>query len=170
MSDPLEPASVLFMRYGAGIHRRCWSILRDEEAAKDAVQEVFLRALTKGHSFRGDCSPMTWLYRVATTYCLQQLRNRRRRELKLRDVGRSDEPVAQGPEDRAALMRLMAEFDDVTQQIVFLRVVDEMTLDEVADVSGYSRKTVAKKLGLFEEVAREKLMPLREIGDRHVAP
>ena len=78
----LSDIDILYRRYGPLVLRRARAILGDEEAAQDAAQEVFMRAMTKGHAFRGESSPVTWLYRITTNYCLNQIRDKsRRREI-----------------------------------------------------------------------------------------
>ena len=137
------------------VYRRCRQML-GEQAAEDAVQEVFLRATKAWSRFRGDASPMTWLYRIATTHCLQQIRNDRSRAAKLELISPPWEEI----EDLASkvdLAALFAELDPTTQQVVMLRHVDGMTLEEVADVCGISRKTVQKRLARFIELAKKKL-------------
>ena len=53
-------------------------ILRDEEAARDAVQDAFLQAFRSLAGFRGASSVSTWLYRIAMNAALTKLRARRR--------------------------------------------------------------------------------------------
>ncbi|HET7291743.1 MAG TPA: sigma-70 family RNA polymerase sigma factor [Vicinamibacteria bacterium] len=57
-----------------GLARR---ILRDEEEARDAVQEAFLRAFRSLPAFRGSASLSTWLYKIALNASLMRLRSRR---------------------------------------------------------------------------------------------
>ncbi len=53
-----------------------------DDEAEEVMHEVFMRAFTKIDSFRQAASPATWLYRLATNYCLNRLRDEgRRREL-----------------------------------------------------------------------------------------
>ena len=61
--------------------RLAMNLLRSPEDARDVYQETFLRVYRNMHSFRFDCSFHTWLYRIATNLCLDQLRKRKvRRE------------------------------------------------------------------------------------------
>src|SRR5712691_5940094 len=53
-------------------------LLRNEEDAKDAVQEAFISAFRSLHSFEGNCLLSTWLHRVAVNAALMKLRSRRR--------------------------------------------------------------------------------------------
>ncbi|MCC7380948.1 MAG: sigma-70 family RNA polymerase sigma factor [Deltaproteobacteria bacterium] len=145
MATPLGNAADLFERYGPAIHRRCRDMLRDSDAAHDAVQEVFLRAHRHAARFRGDAAPFTWLYRIATTYCLQQLRNRARRAAKL-EAFVAPEGVVPDLAARIDLQRAFSEEDEETLLLAHLRWVDGLTLEEVAEVVELSRKTVAKRL------------------------
>ncbi len=61
----------LFARYGEVVFRRCVQLLGNEDKAMDAVQEVFLRAFRGHRRFRGECSPMTWLYRIVYSFEIQ---------------------------------------------------------------------------------------------------
>ncbi len=67
--------------YDQSVLRLAMNLLRSPEDARDAYQETFLRVYRNLHDFRFDCSFHTWLYRIATNLCLDQLRKRRvRRE------------------------------------------------------------------------------------------
>jgi RNA polymerase sigma-70 factor (ECF subfamily) len=68
----------LYARYGAMVRRRARAILGEEQSALDAMQEVFVRALSERESYRGDASPVTWLYRITTNLCLNRVRDRAR--------------------------------------------------------------------------------------------
>ena len=49
--------------------RLCYVYLRDEELARDAVQETFLKAYRGWAAFRGESSQKTWLTRIAVNTC-----------------------------------------------------------------------------------------------------
>jgi len=154
----LPSAALLFERYGAMVHRRCRDILGREEAALDATQDVFLRVLEKGHLFRGESAPSTWLYAMATLYSLQRLRDRVAHQAKLDALAAATRTALGAPvEDRLSLFKLLERQPDEVRLIVYLRYVDEMTMDEVAEIVGYSRKTVAHRVQDFLASARREL-------------
>jgi RNA polymerase sigma-70 factor (ECF subfamily) len=71
----------LFERYGELIRRHLARITRDDAAAQDLVQEVFLRVWTRAEQWDGRGPFKAWLYRIATNLALNHLRSvRRRRE------------------------------------------------------------------------------------------
>ena len=145
-----DEITLLFERYSGMVYRRCKALLKDEDAACDAVQEVFMRAIAHYDDFRADSEVMTWLYRIATTYCLQQLRNHKRRREKLRAHG----PILPSVKPRSIEQWLIATemleiADPKLQQALFHRYVEGMTMEETAELVGWTRKTVAKKLNAF---------------------
>src|SRR5688572_21479182 len=69
----LDPRN-LYARFGALIYARCRQILRDDAAAEDATQDVFVRLVQSGLSL-DDASMVRWLNRVTTNLCLNRLRD-----------------------------------------------------------------------------------------------
>jgi RNA polymerase sigma-70 factor, ECF subfamily len=74
---------LLARRYGAELRLHCYRMLGSASDAEDVVQDTFARAWRSRETFerRGDRSYRSWLYRIATNCCLDELRKRRRRVL-----------------------------------------------------------------------------------------
>ena len=60
------------------LHALAFRMLGDHHSAQDAVQDASLRALLALDRYRGDASMSTWLYRITTNICLDELRRRKR--------------------------------------------------------------------------------------------
>jgi RNA polymerase sigma-70 factor (ECF subfamily) len=140
-----------YRRWGGQIYRRCLKLLGDTAAAEDATQEVFVRLMRHVGRLTPDGGYLAWIYRVATNYCLNALRDGARLEVcepaALPDAG--DETFAGRFAARELTGRLLRRFDEETRSIAVLSLVDGMSRDEVAEVMGLSRKTVGKKLAHF---------------------
>src|SRR5262249_20586345 len=66
----------LVRAYDQSVLRLAMNLLRSPEDAHDVYQEAFLRVFRNLHLFRFDCSFHTWLYRIVTNLCLDQMRKR----------------------------------------------------------------------------------------------
>ena len=129
--------------------RRCRSMLRDEEEALDAMQDVFVQIVRRAEQLedRG-CSSL--LYTTATRVCLNRLRSSRRRPqdpatdtlLQLADAAASvDQNHA-----RSLLGRLFRDEPESTATIAALHLHDGLTLEQTADAVGMSVSGVRKRL------------------------
>jgi RNA polymerase sigma-70 factor (ECF subfamily) len=149
----------LYARCGAMVLRRARSLLGDEEAAWDALQEVFVRALRSGRAFRQESSPTTWLYRITTNYCFNVLRDAGRRQEKLRGLPPAlpDRGDPSPPDVRLALSQILARLPDELCEIAVYHHVDRMSHDEIAAVMGVSRRTIGNRLKDFQRQAQAAL-------------
>lgn len=71
-----EWLGVLLQRYTLLLLGVCMKYLKNEEEAKDAVQQIFLKALNELEKYPVDY-PKSWLYKIACNYCLMKLRDKR---------------------------------------------------------------------------------------------
>ncbi len=116
--------------------RRCRRLLRDEDEALDACQDVFVRLLERRD--RLDVAyPSSLLYRIATNVCLNRIRDRARRPAtRGRGAARVDRR-ARRRRGRAATRRLLLDWlfgrqPESSRTIAVLHYVDGLTLEEVA--------------------------------------
>jgi RNA polymerase sigma-70 factor (ECF subfamily) len=130
-------------------------LLRDEQAALDAMQEVFIRAIRAGSEFRAESSPMTWLYRITTNYCLNSIRDNVRRGelLRVKAVPSEEEPLS--AEDRQTVLQLLSRLPADVGAVAIHYFIDEMKQEEVAEVLGVSRRFVRDRLDEFRAAARD---------------
>ncbi len=153
----------LYERYAPVIHRRCRSILGNDEDAGDALQETFSRVILHWDRFRQESSPLTWMYRISTNYCLNQIRNRtsrsekrtvHRREIAGSGFARGQDEIV---EEEEIIRRLLGLADEQTRAIVICIFFDDMTREQTARMVGISVPTLRKRLGLFFKRARKQL-------------
>ena len=145
-----EELAALYTSCGAAVERRCRALLGGDPAVPDLVQEVLVRAVIHARSFRHEASPFTWLYRVSTNLCLNHLRDRKQTlPLEMLAGKEGGLRVDASVEARRALQRLLGQLDRRTLEIVVYHFVDEMPQEEIALLSGWSRKTIGKKLAAF---------------------
>ena len=139
----------LYRRYGPMAIRRCRQLLRDEDQALDAAQDVFVRLIERRDRLRDDY-PSSLLYRMATNLCLNRIRDAKRRKTTAdRDLLEqiADSEDAEGRiEARSVLARLFGRQRESTRTMAVLHYIDGMTLEEVAAEVGMSVSGVRKRL------------------------
>lgn len=147
-----EQIIALHRQYGGLVRRRAQMLLGSQDAAEDAAQEVFMRVIKHVDTFRSEASPVTWLYRITTNHCLDELRKRARRGVTslTPELEQTLTQKSSSAEQRAAskqlLNQLMQSSDRTSVQILLHRYLDDMTQEEIAKMMGINRKTVWNKL------------------------
>lgn len=147
----------LYRQYGHLVYLRSLSILREESAAKDVLQDVFVRALRYQHSLaRSDC-PLRWLYRTSERCCFDRLKKDKREvpvgPALISQVAQEGLPNA-GGEAREIVMAFLGRFSPKVQQVAVLHYLDGLPQEEIASQLGWSRRTVGKKLAHVRQRAR----------------
>jgi len=149
----------LYERYAPVLFVRCKNLLRNDEDAHDAVHETFARVIRSSENFRQQSSPLTWMYKISTNYCLNQIRNGKGRRQKLDDhkaeiAGPSVFGRIEGTEDHDRILALLDDCDDQTRRCVIHTYFDDCTRQETADLVGISVPTVRKRVETFLQRAR----------------
>jgi len=145
----------LYERHAAGVYARCRYLLRDDDAARDALQDVFVRVLRALPEFRAAASPSTWILRIATNHCLNLRRAARASwRMELVRLGETSRQDGETPDRRELVRALLSAAPAEAQEIAVLYYVDELTQAEIAEGTGRSLPTVRKRLREFLAAAR----------------
>jgi RNA polymerase sigma-70 factor (ECF subfamily) len=146
-------ATLLYRGYHGKVLKRARQLLRDEQAAEDATQDVFLRLLSADDRTLLHPQPLAWLYRVTTNLCLNRLRDERHRS---RLVARSlpgEQPQRGDAEVRAVVVDIFSRVATDLQEIAIHYHRDGMTCAEIATVLRVSRRTIGNRLEAFQSEA-----------------
>ncbi len=139
----------LYSTYGPMVLRRCRSLLRDEEAAMDAMQDTFIQVLRKKKELDAR-APSSLLYTIATNICLNAMRKNKRTPFLMDDEVLSQVAGSDDPESLALtshfLDRLFRTEKESTRTIAVMHYVDRLTLEETAEKVGLSVSGVRKRL------------------------
>jgi RNA polymerase sigma-70 factor (ECF subfamily) len=135
--------------HGPMVLRRCRALLRDEDAAVDAMHDVFVQLLRHGE--RLDLRrPASLLLRMTTNVCLNRLRSARRSPHDAVDADVLAIAGAVTPEPgwlaRLHLTNALRSELQSTRLLAVLHHVDGLTLEEVAREVGLSVSGVRKRL------------------------
>jgi RNA polymerase sigma-70 factor, ECF subfamily len=151
----------LVRNYDHSVLRLAFNLLRSQEDARDVYQETFLRVYRNLHSFRFDCSFHTWLYRIVSNLCLDQLRKRkvRKEEPSTRTVGDSEfDRLASVPEERASVdpqrQVMSSELNGRIQDALTGLSPRERLVFEMRHYQGMRLRSIGDALGTTEEAAK----------------
>ena len=140
--------------YQLPLLRLCVMYLHDEEQAKDAVQETFVKAYRNLDGFRADSSEKTWLTRIAINTCKNMYRSgwfqHVDRSVTLDHLTERPAPVDRMDDELTAeIMNLPVKL----REVALLCWLQGMTYDEAAEALRISRQAVSGRLNR----ARKKL-------------
>ncbi len=151
----------LVRTYDQSVLRLAMNLLRSPEDARDVYQEAFLRVYRNLHSFRFDCSFHTWLYRIVTNICLDQLRKRKVRKEETAVVETSDgaidrmesyeEEAAEANPERSMWNRELKQ--RIESALVGLTPRERMVF-ELRHYQGLRLRNIGEMLGTTEEAAK----------------
>lgn len=170
-----EAFRILVERYQGRAYGLALRILRDEEQARDAVQDSFIKVYSSLRRFEGRSSFYTWLYRLVFNQCLDH----KRKDKSARHVEWEEERIAEdqilepaasgagglpGPgaelersELRTELARAIEQLPDDARETLLLREVEGLPYAEIAQALGIPKGTVMSRLHYARKRLRELL-------------
>jgi len=147
-------AGALYHQYGALIRARCRRLLNDDAKAEDATQEVFLRVVRHLERAPNTAEALRWMYRIAANYCLNEIRDEKRRTRLgascIDDV--DDVDTSAGEDTRSArdlARRIVERVPDRLALPALLHHVNGMSHREVGRALGLSRRTIITYIAEF---------------------
>lgn len=156
---------LIVRRYNQRLFRATRAILRDDDAAEDAMQEAYLRAFAKLDQFAGEAKFSTWLTKIAVYEALGRLRRAEsRQELpELMDTNDNPERAAYGRELRIAIEVAVDSLPPLYRSVFVMREMEEMSVAETADCLGITQESVKTRMHRARALLRGRLE--RAIGE-----
>lgn len=164
---------MVMRRHNTRLFRVARSILRNDEAAEDALQEAYLHAYRHMADFRGSAQLTTWLTRIVINQALMAVRKQKRdqvlvsfddrrtaddRETDMADtIGESPSDATLRAETRRLLERRIDELPLNFRTVFVMREVEEMTAEETAACLDIPQATVRTRLFRARALLRESL-------------
>lgn len=146
-----EEIAELYARHWRRVYLRARRLLKDSEAARDATQEVFLRAASTETEQILAPNGLGWLYRTTTNLCLNGLRNARRQG-ELLSLWAPEAARSADADARMAVSRILEGLPQDLRDVAIYYYVDELSHEEIAGLLNVSRRTVGNRLAAFHEL------------------
>src|SRR6476646_9872310 len=156
----------LMIRYERQIYRVCYRFVENRDDAMDLAQEVFIKAFEHLGSFRRESSLKTWLYRITVNHCINHVKKHSQDFVEVTETtGSTVASVHSELEDREQrdhFRRLVKQLPPKQKAILELRINEQLSYEEIANISGRSVSTI--KASVF--FALEKLRKLVKDANR----
>jgi len=146
----------LMRQHNGRLFRVARAILKDDAEAEDALQDAYLDAFRHISAFRGESQLSTWLVRIVANQALMRLRRQKRERVVVpfaptmpeapQDTRESPTAATIRAETRRILERRIDELPVAFRTVFILREVEEMSVEETADVLGIPAATVRSRL------------------------
>ena len=167
---------ILLQRYTMLLFGVCMKYLKNEDDAKDSVQQVFLKIIAELHKYRVDYFK-SWIYMIAKNHCLMRLRDRQGKtpvELKEQSMGLEEDAAdpdgyrGQQHIEKDRMLDLMSaaleELNKEQKLCVTLFYLDKKSYQEIADNTGFSMGQV--KSHIQNGKRNLKLLMERKLSDK----
>ena len=148
------PLPELYERYSKDIFKYSFSILKDEDDAKDAVQEVFVKFAENENSFKRNCSYKTWLLVLTRNYCFNKTKSKGFNNASLEEqtfIRNYEASYDTQITVRDALMQLSPE----DNELIYLREYENYSYKEIAEITEQSLENVKIKIFRVRKKLRE---------------
>jgi RNA polymerase sigma-70 factor (ECF subfamily) len=170
--------------YGDRVYRLLFRMLARRDEAEDMAQEVFVQVFKAIDQFRGDAKLGTWIYRVAVNICKNRSKYLSRRhsssEEELEPIAErihlgqargvtsaelaEPDQIVEGYQVEAIVKRCIAALDPEFREVLVLRDVEDLSYEEIRDITGLAEGTVKSRLHRARAMLKE--MVEAELGDK----
>jgi len=170
----------LFRAEYARVVRIAYRVVGDQGAAEDVAQDVFITVFKTIETFRGEAKFSTWLLRIAANHSKNRIKHLARRPTEGVDPddvsqvrslpdrpappvqSQIDAPdkILEGAQTNALIQQAIADLDEDQRLLVVLRDVEELSYDEIGEITGLPEGTIKSRL-------HRARMAIKEWVDRH---
>lgn len=163
-SKPIDNASFkhLFEVYFERLHRYAYTLLKDQDEAKDAVQEVFASLWLKKDSLQIKQSPRAYLYNAVHNHCLNRIRNQQTRQRYYQVYGEQQVPEQPGKtmeekEVQKGIHQLLQLLPGRNREVFMKSRFEGKKYHEIAEEMKISIKTVEAQMTKALKILRRAL-------------
>ncbi len=152
---------LLYDRYSRKVFAKCISLLKSQEQAEDATQDIFVKLLLKLGNFSGKSKFSTWLYSITYNYCIDLIRRKKKNPAVLVEDMTAANDAAEEISDSELLETNVARLKVVLEQIpvedksiLMMKYQDDLSIKDICSVLNKSESAIKMKI----KRAKEKFM------------
>lgn len=160
--DQQDPTgfSLLYETYAPQVRKISLRLLKEENLAEDATQEIFIRILQHLSNFRKESKFSTWLYAVASNYCIDYLKKRQRMRIALSENLEAYHLTDEEPDyeyihlQMVELEQVMQKLPENYRRILHMKFKEHMSIKAIADELNKTESAVKMLIKRAKEKAR----------------
>lgn len=145
------------------IFRHCYFRLYDEELARDIMQETFLRTweyMVKGKKVD---NLRAFLYKIATNRCIDHIRKKKETSLDALldegfDASHEGAKEIERASDTNSALDALRKLDDMYREVMLMRYVDDLSVKEIAEITGETENTISVRIHRATTELKEKFV------------
>jgi RNA polymerase sigma-70 factor (ECF subfamily) len=162
------------------VYNIAFRMVGNEQDAYDIVQEVFIKVFKSINKFKGDSAFSTWLYRITTNVCIDEIRKRKKAKLISLDAPLSiqgDEVKLEIPDNKAQesfeeaerkevreeIIKAINELNESHKAIIILRDINGYSYDEIANILECSLGTVKSRINRARGALKKIIVQKKEL-------
>lgn len=150
----------IYKAYMRTIHRYCLFRTNSYQDAEDLTAEVFIKLIKNRHKVENERT-LAWLYAVAANLCINHYRRREKAKKISGEAYRSD--IAAEPWEDIGVWSALEKLKPIERQAVFLRVVEDKSFSEVAEL--LNKREGAVKMLFYRAVENLSVLYQEENND-----
>lgn len=130
-----------YREYAVMVYKFLLSLCYEEELAEELTQETFYQAVRSVDRYDGSCKVSTWLCQIAKHLWYREMERRKRKSTSelTADMESLEKPVEEQltlKEEKMELFRKVHVLDEISKEIVLLRVTGAFSFKEIAELFG----------------------------------
>lgn len=164
----LAAFQALYARHRGPLFRHLSRQLRDASLAEECFQDVWQRVIAARERYRPEAKFATWLFQIAHNRLADHWRGKQHRpdapeeaQAAAERIPDPDSPERQlsAFEERRRLQRALEELPEDQREVVLLRLEQELSLEQIGEITGVGRETVKSRLRYAMDKLRARLRP-----------
>ncbi|MDD3706390.1 MAG: sigma-70 family RNA polymerase sigma factor [Clostridiaceae bacterium] len=183
-SGDVESFELLISSYDKRAYNIAYRIMGNDEDAKDMAQDALIRVFKSLKDFKGQAAFSTWLYRIVTNVCLDELRRRKNEKyvsidstihtdsgelhMELCSDKETPESIYEVVEQREMIRKAIRELNEDYRSVIVLRDIQGFSYEEISGILSCSLGTVKSRINRGRAMLRDKLKASMELSRENI--
>ncbi len=172
----------LFEGYYKKVYNIALRMIGNHDDACELAQEVFIRIYRSIGGFKEESQLSTWIYRIATNVCLDELRRRKNRKIvsmdediklednqlkrQLEDHKPTPDIIAERNETREAIKEAILQLPEHHRTMIIMRDIQGLSYDDIAKILQTPEGTVKSRINRARQALKKLLVNNKELSSR----